>query len=120
MTCADADFLMFSDAEGGGDTGAVLFPRESPPRGPTSWYTAGRVPKKWQTCLNSRKTQINLFGQAAVLLAIGTFAPLLGTSLRRNRNVKAKHGDAVDERLRSHAQRGGLAQEPIAQAAQER
>ena len=74
---AAPDFLMFSDAEGGGDTGAVLYPAGSPTGGPTSWYSAGRVPKKWQSRLNSRKTQINVFEQAAVLLAIGTFAPLL-------------------------------------------
>ena len=56
---ADADFLLFSDAEGGGGTGAVLFPRGAPTGGPTSWYTAGRVPRKWRSRLKARKTQIN-------------------------------------------------------------
>ena len=45
--------------------------------GHTSWYTAGTVPRRWRAKLSARKTQINVYEQAAVLLALGTFAPLI-------------------------------------------
>ena len=74
---AKPDVLVFTDAEGNGGAGAIVYPMRPRRGAPRAYYTASRVPVKWQSNLLGRKTQINVYEQAAVLLALGTFPDLL-------------------------------------------
>ena len=74
---AAPDYVVFTDAEGNGGIGAIAYPTAHNKTDEKIIYTRGRVPRQWTRVLAGRKTQINAYEQAAVLVALGTFANTL-------------------------------------------
>ena len=73
---APPSFLVFTDAEGNGGAGVTVIPLADG-ADPQEFFTIGHVPRRWRRKLMTRKTQINAFEQAAVLLALGTYPDIL-------------------------------------------